>query len=104
MRPVPFDQQIDRQVNRREQTVTSIFGDTISGSASMSRFIVRFMKDVLGENGREKEVCQCTLEVDATNKAEASKTAKQKFCEIQGLSRWSDHADRVEVKEGDFPS
>jgi hypothetical protein len=61
MRPVPFDQQIDRQVNRREQTVTSIFGDTISGSASMSRFIVRFMKDVLGENGREKEVCQSPL-------------------------------------------
>ena len=29
----------------------------------MSRFVVRFMKDVLGENGRQAEICQCTVPV-----------------------------------------
>jgi hypothetical protein len=70
----------------------------------MSRFVVHFMKDVLGENGREQEIRQCTVEVDAANKTEATELAKQKFCETQGLSDWLDHADRMQVKEGDFPS
>jgi hypothetical protein len=70
----------------------------------MSRFVVHFMKDVLGENGREQEIRQCTVEVDAASKTEAIQLAKQKFCETQGLSDWSDHADRMQVKEGDFPS
>jgi hypothetical protein len=33
----------------------------------MSRFVVHFMKDVLGENGREIEICQSSLEVDASD-------------------------------------
>jgi len=33
----------------------------------MSRFVVRFMKDVLGENGRQIEICQRSLEVDPSN-------------------------------------
>ncbi len=33
----------------------------------MSWFIVRFMKDVLGENGRQCEVCQSVVEVEAAN-------------------------------------
>ena len=36
--------------------------------------------------------------------ADAADLAKQKFCETQGISDWSDHADRMQVKEGDFPS
>ena len=49
----------------------------------MSRFVVHFMKDVLGENGREQEIRQCTVEVDAVSKTEAIQLAKQKFCETQ---------------------
>jgi hypothetical protein len=41
---------------------------------------------------------------DAASKTEAIQLAKQKFCETQGLSDWLDHADRMQVKEGDFPS
>lgn len=70
----------------------------------MSRFIVHFMKNVLGENGQEKEICQCTIEVDAASKTGATDLAKQKFCETQGISDWSNHADRIQVNEGDFPS
>ncbi len=70
----------------------------------MSRFVVRFMKDVLGENGRESEICQSSLEVDAANEGDACELAKQKFCETQSLRDWSLHADRIHVKPADFPS
>ena len=62
------------------------------------------MKDVLGENGREAEVCQGTLEVDASNEGQATELAKRKFCEAQALRDWSLHADRIHVKAADFPS
>jgi hypothetical protein len=71
---------------------------------SMSRFVVRFMKDVLGENGREAEVCQGSLEIDASDKVDATERAKRKFCEAQALRHWSLHADRIQVTEADFPS
>ena len=70
----------------------------------MSRFIVRFMKDVLGENGREAEICQSSLEVDAASEANAAELAKLKFCETERLRDWSLHADRIQVREADFPS
>ena len=70
----------------------------------MSRFVVRFMKDVLGENGRQVEICQSTMEVDAASEGHAAELAKQKFCETQSLCDWSLHADRIQVKQTDFPS
>jgi len=48
----------------------------------MPHFIVRFMKDVLGENGQTCEVCQTAVEVDARNDREAERKAKEKFCDI----------------------
>ncbi len=70
----------------------------------MSRFVVRFMKDVLGEYGRQCEVCQGTVEVDAEDEGKATELAKQKFCQMQALCDWSLHADRINVKAADFPS
>lgn len=70
----------------------------------MSRYVVRFLKDVLGENGRESEVCQSTVEVDAASESDAAELAKQKFCEAQCLPDWSLHADRIHIKVADFPS
>jgi len=70
----------------------------------MSRFVVRFMKDVLGENGRETEICQCSLEVDAADEGDATELAKKKFCETEALRHWSLHADRIQVEQADFPS
>jgi hypothetical protein len=70
----------------------------------MSRYVVRFMKDVLGENGREIEACQGILEIDAANEGEATELAKQRFCETQSLCDWSLHADRIRVETADFPS
>ncbi|UFZ04695.1 hypothetical protein LQG66_36895 [Bradyrhizobium ontarionense] len=70
----------------------------------MSHYVVHFMKDVLGENGRESEICQCTLEVDAESEGQATEIAKKRFCEQQALRDWSLHADRIRVKSADFPS
>jgi hypothetical protein len=70
----------------------------------MARFVVRFMKDVLGENGRQSEVCQSTVEIDALDEGEARELAKKRFCESQALHHWSLHADRIHVREADFPS
>jgi hypothetical protein len=70
----------------------------------MSRFVVRFMKDVLGGNGRQAEICQSSLEVDASSEGQATELAKKKFCEIEALCEWSLHADRILVRQADFPS
>jgi hypothetical protein len=70
----------------------------------MSRYVVHFMKDVLGDNGREREVCQGSLEIDAPTEGLATELAKQKFCETQALCDWSLHADRIKVSTADLPS
>jgi hypothetical protein len=70
----------------------------------MSRYVVHFMKDVLGENGHECEVCQGSLEIDASTESQATELAKQRFCETQALCDWSLHADRIKVSVADFPS
>jgi hypothetical protein len=62
------------------------------------------MKDVLGENGREAEICQGALEVVASSEGQATELAKKKFCEGQALPHWSLHADRIQVRQADFPS
>jgi hypothetical protein len=61
-------------------------------------FVVSFMKDVLGDNGLEIDVCQGTMYVDASDEREATELAKRWFCETKGLCDWSLHADRIEVQ------
>ena len=70
----------------------------------MARYIVRFMKDVLGENGHEVEICQRSMEVDAADKLRASDLAKVRFCETERVKDWSLRADRVHVTDAEFPS
>jgi hypothetical protein len=70
----------------------------------MSRYVVSFMKDVLGDNGRQIEICQKTVEIDAHSEGEATELAKQKFCKAERLCEWSLHADRINIKAADFSS
>jgi hypothetical protein len=70
----------------------------------MARFVVRFLKDVLGENGYEAEICQSYLEIEAASRTEAVEKAKMQFCEKEILADWSLHADRVQVAEAEYPS
>jgi hypothetical protein len=67
----------------------------------MSHYVVHFMKDVLGGNGHECEICQSILEVDAANESQATELAKQKFCQQESLCDWSLHADRIKIRAAD---
>ena len=68
----------------------------------MSRYVVQIMKDVLGGTGREREVCQGELEVDASSEGQATEMAKLKFCQEQALCDWSLHADRIRIEAADL--
>jgi hypothetical protein len=70
----------------------------------MARYIARFMKDVLGENGHEAEICQRSIEIEAQSTAHAAELAKIKFCETENVREWLLHADRVHVADAEFPS
>jgi hypothetical protein len=70
----------------------------------MPRFIVRFVKDVLGDNGLVRAVGQATVEIDARNEREAEQQAKQRFCDMHATHDWSLHADRLKVESIDLPS
>ena len=70
----------------------------------MPRFIVRFVKDVLGDNGLVRAVGQATVEIDARNEPEAEQQAKQRFCDMHATHDWSLHADRLKVDSIDLPS
>jgi hypothetical protein len=69
----------------------------------MSYFVVSFMKDVLGGNGRQIEVCQRKLEVHASDEIAATELAKRQFCESERLCEWSLHADRIQISPALHP-
>jgi hypothetical protein len=79
-------------------------GNAVAIEGPMPRFIVSFMKKVLGENGQMDEVCQTAVELDAPNGRAAEEQAKERFCEIHATHDWSLHADRLKVDPADFPS
>jgi hypothetical protein len=70
----------------------------------MPRYVVRFVKDVLGENGRQAEICQSSMEIDADSKVDAAELAKKCFCGSERLPDWSLHADRIQIMDAEFPS
>jgi hypothetical protein len=70
----------------------------------MARYIARFMKDVLGENGHEAEICQRSIEIEASCRERAAELAKIEFCETEKVKDWLLHVDRVQVADADFPS
>ncbi len=70
----------------------------------MARYVARFMKDVLGENGHEAEICQRSIEIEAPSRMHAAELAKMKFCETENVRDWLLHADRVHVADAEFPS
>ena len=69
----------------------------------MTRYVARFMKNVLGENGHEAEICQRSIEIDAPCVTDAAELAKMKFCESENVRDWLLHADRVHVIDAEFP-
>ncbi|HKH00097.1 MAG TPA: hypothetical protein VKB08_05160 [Bradyrhizobium sp.] len=70
----------------------------------MARYVARFMKNVLGGNGHEAEICQRSIEIEASNTAHAAELAKIKFCESERVKDWILHADCIRVTDAEFPS
>ena len=70
----------------------------------MARYVVRFMKDVLGENGHEAEICQRSIEINAANVLIAADLAKVGFCESEHVKEWSLNADRFQITKAEFQS
>ena len=70
----------------------------------MTRYVARFMKNVLGENGHEAEICQRSIEIEAPNVIAAVELAKANFCESEHVGDWLLHADRVHLTDAEFPS
>ena len=54
----------------------------------MARYIARFMKDVLGENGHGAEICQRSIEIEASSPRHAAELAKIQFCESENVKDW----------------
>jgi hypothetical protein len=71
---------------------------------NMAHYIARFMKDVLGENGHEAEICQRSVEIEASCLTDAAELAKAKFCKTENVGDWLLHADRVHIADAEFPS
>jgi hypothetical protein len=70
----------------------------------MTRYLVKFFKNVIGENGHEWEVCQGSFEVSAASTRDAVERGKRAFCDHEQLTDWSLHADRVSTAEAEYPS
>jgi hypothetical protein len=70
----------------------------------MSSYIVRFFKQVLGDEGQTCEACQASIDVSASSQDEAACLAKERFREQHGTRDWTLHADRIEIKPSEFPS
>jgi hypothetical protein len=70
----------------------------------MSRYLARFLKQILGENGHETEICQRSFEVDAASVTDAAELAKAKFSETERVGHWLLHAVRIHVMDAEFPS
>ena len=70
----------------------------------MARYVARFMKNVLGENGHEAEICQRSVEIEAPNGGRAVEMAKMKFCEAENVNDWALRADRYRIADAEFPS
>jgi len=70
----------------------------------MARYVARFMKNVLGDNGHEAEICQRAIEIEAPCVTDAAELAKLRFCEREHVGDWLLRADRVHVTDAEFPS
>ena len=55
----------------------------------MSHFVVSFMKDVLGDYGRQIEICQRTVEIDGS--ARRNGFANGRCMPTASRSRWADY-------------
>jgi hypothetical protein len=62
------------------------------------RYVVKFIKRVMGDNGRQADLCQRQLEIDADSQPAALERAKRQFCAAERVRDWKTRADRIELR------
>jgi hypothetical protein len=70
----------------------------------MPRYVVKFVKQMVSDQGQNFSSVQSSIEVDAANRNTAATSAQRLFCEQEHVGDWTLHADEVIVSEADFPS
>ena len=63
----------------------------------MPRFRVTFRKIVYGNTGQACDICQRIIEVDARDSSAAEDAAIACFCDLENVTDWLNHADRLEI-------
>ena len=63
----------------------------------MPRFRVTFRKVVYGNTGLARTICQRVVDVDAHDIGSAQATAIARFCDLEAITDWLNHADWLEI-------
>ena len=63
----------------------------------MPRFRVTFRKIVYGNTGHACAICQRVVDVDAHDIGSAQAAAIQRFCDLETIDNWLNHADWLEI-------
>jgi hypothetical protein len=63
----------------------------------MPRFRITFRKIVYGNTGRACTICQRIVEVEARDAVAAQATAIERFCDLETIANWLNHADWMEI-------
>jgi hypothetical protein len=75
-----------------------------TNGAAVPRYVAKFIKNVLSDTGHQASITQRSFDLDAHDREEATRLAKIRFCETEGITDWSSHADDLLIQEADFPS
>ena len=65
----------------------------------MSRFRVAFRKTVYGSTGNAREIFQRIVDIDALDRTSARARAIACFCDLEHVTDWLHHADRMEIAQ-----
>ena len=63
----------------------------------MSRYEVRFIKNISDATGHDHRVCQRVVGVEAGDADSAVVKAKDLFCRLERVGSWTSHADAFEL-------
>ena len=63
----------------------------------MSRYEVRFIKNISDATGHDHRVCQRVIGVEAGDADSAVVKAKDLFCRLERVGRWTIRADAFEL-------
>ena len=64
----------------------------------MPSYRVRFLKRVADSTGRERQICQRVVEVEAESSEAALEPARALFCSLEGIPHWSIRSEGCDLE------